>query len=73
MRATCTVNSLCVLATAGLAVCLTVERQAWFKLDQENKSFRQHLSRMDELVADNQRLSKLVALLDLAAGAELDS
>ena len=61
MKATGIINSICILAAAGLAVWLIVEHRAWFKLDQENKALRRQLSRMDEVVAENQRLSDLVA------------
>jgi hypothetical protein len=58
------VNIICLLAAAGLTVGLTVERQACFKLAQENNAFRQQLSQMDEVVADGQRLSNLLAQAD---------
>jgi hypothetical protein len=52
---------VCLLAAAGLAIGVAVERQARVKLDQENKALRQELSRMGGLAAENQRLSSLVA------------
>src|SRR5436189_3752588 len=60
MRATVTI--MCILVAAGLAVCLALDRQASLKLNQENNGLRQRLSQMDKLVAENQRLSNLVAV-----------
>jgi hypothetical protein len=51
----------CTLATAGLAVCLAIERQARLKLAGENNALRQQLNQNDEVVADNRRLSDLLA------------
>lgn len=59
MRSTVTI--ICILIAAGLAVCLALERQASLKLERENNSLRERLSQMDKLVAENQRLSNLVA------------
>jgi hypothetical protein len=59
MRAT--VNIICILATAGLAACLVLDRQASLKLGRDNNGLRLRLSQMDTLVAENQRLSNLVA------------
>lgn len=56
-----TLSIICILAAAGLAIWVVVERQARFKLDQENRALRQQLSPMDECIAENQRLSNLVA------------
>jgi hypothetical protein len=56
-----TLSIICILAAAGLAIWVVVERQARFKLDQENKALHQQLSPMDEIIAENQRLSNLVA------------
>lgn len=62
MKTTSAILSItCTLAAAGLAVWLVVEHQARFKLDRENKTLHRQLSPMDELVAENQRLSNLVA------------
>jgi len=62
MRTTsATLNITCILSAAGLAIWVAVERQARFQLDQENKTLLQQLSPMDELLAENQRLSNLVA------------
>ena len=62
MKATsATLSIICILAAAGLAIWVMVEHQAQFKLDQENRALRQQLSPMDELIAENQRLSNLVA------------
>jgi hypothetical protein len=52
---------ICTLAAAGLTFWLVVERQARFKLEQEDRAWRQQLSRMEEIIAENQRLSNLVA------------
>jgi hypothetical protein len=60
MKALCTLNSVCLLAAAGLALCLVLERQARFKLDRENKALWQQLSRMPETPAGTQNLSHLV-------------
>jgi hypothetical protein len=49
------------LAAAGLAIGVAVERQACCKLDQENRALHQQLSQMDGFIAENQRLSNLVA------------
>src|ERR1039457_3824840 len=56
-----TLSIICILAAAGLAIWVAVERQARFKLDQENKGLHQQMSPMDEIIAENQRLSNLVA------------
>jgi len=50
----------CTLAAVGLAVGVTVERQARLKLDAENNVLREQLSKMRELTAENQRLSNLL-------------
>jgi hypothetical protein len=59
MRAKVTI--ICFLLSAGLAVCLALERRASLKLEQENSGLRQRLSQMDKLAAENQRLSNLIA------------
>src|SRR5438552_3408017 len=59
MKATATIN--CTLAAAGLAVWLALDRQASLKLERENNELRQRLSQMDQVAAENQRLSDLVA------------
>jgi hypothetical protein len=59
MKALCTLNSVCLLAAAGLALCLVLERQARFKLDRENKALWQQLSQMPETPAGTQNLSHL--------------
>jgi hypothetical protein len=56
-----TLSIICILAAAGLAIWVVVECQARCKLDHENGALRQQLSPMDELIAENQRLSNLVA------------
>lgn len=55
------VGVLCALAGAGLAIGVAVERHASFKLAQENTALQQQLSPMDKLIAENLRLSNLVA------------
>src|SRR5207249_10519335 len=55
------VTIICTLAAAGLVIYLALERQASRKLERENNGLRQRLSQMDELAAENQRLSNLVA------------
>jgi hypothetical protein len=54
---------LCILAAAVLAVCLTFERQASAKLYADNNALLWQLRQMDELLAENQRLSNLVAIV----------
>ena len=62
MKVTRTIATImCILAAAGLAVCLALERQARLKLDQENNALRQQLSQTDEVLAHNRRLSNLLA------------
>jgi cell shape-determining protein MreC len=61
MKTTSAILSIiCSLAAAGLAIGLVVEHQAGSKLAQGNKAMRQQLSQMDELTAENRRLSSLV-------------
>jgi hypothetical protein len=48
---------LCATALVGLAV----KHQARLRLGEENKALRQPLDRMAGLVAENERLSNLVA------------
>ncbi len=55
------ITSLCGLAAAILAVYLVLERQAWTQLNRANNTLRQRLSQTRELLAENQRLSNLVA------------
>jgi hypothetical protein len=45
----------------GLAIWLALELRASLKLKEENKSLRQQLSQMPQLVVENERLSNLVA------------
>ena len=62
MKSTGTVvGSVCILAAAGLAIGVAVERHAWMELDQANQALRQQLSHLDAVVAENQRLTNLVA------------
>jgi len=58
------ISILLVPVAAGLALYLVCERQATLKLNQQNEDLRQQLSQIDELTAENQRLSNLVADLD---------
>lgn len=60
---------MCILATAGLAVCLMFERQACRKLDAQNNALRRQLGKMAELAAENQRLSNLLAQASAPRGA----
>ena len=48
-------------AVVGVTICLAVEHQARLRLGEENKALRQQVDQMAGLVADNERLSKLVA------------
>jgi len=50
----------CLLAAVGLAVWVLVERQGCTTLAEENEAARQQLSQMDKLLAENQRLAKLI-------------
>jgi hypothetical protein len=62
MKSTGTVmRGFSALAASGLAIGVVVERHAWFKLDQENGALRQQLSQRAQYLAENQRLSNLVA------------
>jgi hypothetical protein len=55
---------VCALAAAGLAVRVAVEHEARVTLDQQDGALREHLSQMDQVIAENQRLSNLVAQVD---------
>jgi hypothetical protein len=59
MRAIVTI--LCIPIAAALGVCLALERAASLKLNEENNGLRQQLSQMDQLSAENRRLSNLLA------------
>ena len=48
-------------AVAGVAICLAVERQARLRLGEENKALRQQVDPMAGLVAENERLSNILA------------
>lgn len=61
MKKTGIVVPACILAVAGLAVCLVLERQACLKLDAENDALRRQLSNMGEVTAENQRLSDFLS------------
>ena len=52
---------ICTLASAGLAVRVVVEHEARVTLDQQDGALRERLSQMDQVIAENQRLSNLVA------------
>jgi hypothetical protein len=52
---------ICTLAAAGLAIRAVVEHEARVTLDQQNGALRERLSQMDQVIAENQRLSNLVA------------
>ena len=52
---------LCTTAAVGVAVWLAVEYQGRIRLGEENKVLRQQLDQMASLVAENERLSNLVA------------
>jgi hypothetical protein len=55
---------LCVGAVVGMAAWLAVERQARLKLGEEHKALEQKLGQMAGLIAENQRLSNLLAQAD---------
>ncbi len=61
MKPTAIVSLLCTLAAAGSVIGVAVERHACAKLVQENKALHLELTPLDEVVAENQRLSNLVA------------
>ena len=52
---------VCTLASAGLAVRVAVEHEARVTLDQQNGALRERVSQIDQVIAENQRLSNLVA------------
>jgi hypothetical protein len=52
---------VCTLASAGLAVRVVVEREARITLDQQDGALRERVSQIDQVIAENQRLSNLVA------------
>ena len=62
MRATrLIIGLLCTAAVVGTAVWVGVGYQARLGLEEENQGLRQQLDQMAELVAENERLSNLVA------------
>lgn len=62
MRASSVITSIaCVAAVVGLAVWLAVEHQARLRLVEEHKALEQQLGQLAGLVAENERLSNLVA------------
>ena len=65
------VVSVCILAAAGLAAGLMLERQACQKLGAQNDALRRQLAQMAELTAENERLSSLLAQAN-AHGANMD-
>jgi hypothetical protein len=52
---------LCAVAVVGVTAWLGLERQAWLRLAVEHKALEQQLDQMAGLVAENERLSNLVA------------
>ena len=48
-------------AAAGVMIWLAVEHQAGLRLGQDNRALRQQLGQLAGLVAENERLSNLVA------------
>ena len=62
MKATITIALIPV--AAGLAIYLALESQTALKLSHDNDDLRQRLSQMDDLTAENQRLSNLVTQMD---------
>ena len=52
---------ICTVAVAGLAIRVVVEHEARVTLDQQNGALRERLSQTDQVIAENQRLSNLVA------------
>jgi hypothetical protein len=54
-------GAICLLAAAGLAIGVGVERHAGAKLKQQNRALRQQLSQVDQFFAENRRLSNLMA------------
>ncbi|MEY2427180.1 MAG: beta-lactamase class [Verrucomicrobiota bacterium] len=56
-----TTSIIWILAASGLGACLALEHQASLKLERDNNALRGRVSQMNPLVAENQRLSNLVA------------
>jgi len=52
---------ICAVAAAGLAIRLVVEHETRVGLGQQDNALRERLSQMDQVIAENQRLSNLVA------------
>jgi len=52
---------LCAVAAVGVTIWLAEEHQARLRLGQENQALRQQLSRLAGLVAENERLSNILA------------
>src|SRR5208283_3089821 len=52
---------VCTLAAVGLAIRVAVEHETRVGLDQQDNALRERLSQMDQVIAENQRLSNLVA------------
>jgi hypothetical protein len=57
-----------VIAVAGVATPLAIQHKSQARLREENESLRQQASKVDQLAAENERLSNLVVQ---AKGAEL--
>jgi hypothetical protein len=62
---------ICILVAAGLALGAAVEHRTRVRQTEDNRALRQKLSQMDRLLAENQRLSNLVAQGDKAPAGEL--
>jgi hypothetical protein len=56
-----TISVICTTAPVGVTIWLAVEHQARLRLDQENSALRQQTGQLASLVAENERLSNLVA------------
>src|ERR1039458_9475304 len=55
------ISVICATAAVGLAIWLAVGHQARLRLGDEHKALEQQLDQMAGLVAENERLAKLVA------------
>jgi hypothetical protein len=54
------VSILSVIAVAGVATPLAIQQQSQARLRQENQALRQQASEVDQMAAENERLSNLV-------------
>jgi hypothetical protein len=52
---------LCAIAALGVSIWVAVGYQTRLRLEEENQGLRQQVDQMAELVAENERLSNLVA------------